>query len=369
MVVKIMSANNLSGEPKDPAMPMSNASQSRASHLDGESQMLTPSELNLPTLSVLATDLKQLDRYRPQEIVHKEAPPRQWASGRPDTAVKPEPSIQSSFALPISIVAALDGGALRAIHPIDDRPHCWKLQAIDLASSRPVIAYVSKRVTTPEAVKGWTDRIIELQSHRNRFLPQILQMGQHETGHAFVCQAAVDGPSLMDLQPGLHFPLAKWEWEFGHGRRVLECLQAIADCVEWLQQRDWHMHEIYPDAIRVETASGKPCLTELGYMDLLLSSNQSPIDIQRSQMKDLMDLGKLIYVMLFGPNLKDSQWESRFSIDPKLAMQLGDTQSSDVLRQASTIVLRCRHSVASQRFKGPGGVAQSLRDILDQLSK
>lgn len=324
-----------------------------------ESQLLTPSQLNLPTLSVLETDLaSKLDNYRPKEIVHKDTPARELVGN----ALPSKRSSEEGWEVAVGLLTGFPDLSLRDIRTVKSTNQAWQLEAIVSRTDQPVSLLIPKQSVSNLQASQWTKIKQRLEAIQSLHLPRLVYSGLLLGGYPLIATEKVHGPCLFDCHAGIHLPGVAIDWTYGHGRMLVVLLAQVAEAVSRLHSASAKLGSLDWSSIQVDTKDAQVKLLDWELTPWLFRPSAADQNIVQQQ-KDRELLGRLIYLMVYTNNWNASNWKSNFS--QPLAAIASDVQSNaSVPKPIGEIVMKCIKAPTSQHYSQTNQLVEELKQFL-----
>ncbi len=324
-----------------------------------ESQLLTPSQLNLPTLSVLETDLAgKLDNYRPKEIVHKDTPAREMVG----SALPPKRTAEDGWEVAIGLLTGFPELSLREIRPVKSTEQKWQLEAIVNRTNEPVSLLIPRQIVNNLQASQWAKIKQRLDSIQSPQFPRIVYSGLLMGGFPLIATEKIEGPSLLDCHAGIHLPGVTVDWSSGHGRGILSFLTQVAEAISLLHIASARLANFDWNTIQIDIKDNQAKLVQWQIVPWLFRPSAADQNITQQQ-KDREMLGRLIYLMVYVHTWSISNWRATF--DQPLAKIANDVQShTSVPKQIGDIVTKCITAPKSHNYAETSQIVEDLKQFL-----
>lgn len=325
-----------------------------------ESQLLTPDQLNLPTLSVLETDLaSKLDNYRPKEIIHKDTPARELVGN----ALPPKRFADDGWEIPKALLDGFVDLPLQNVRTIKATDQAWWLDAIVRQTKQPVSLLIPKRTFSKRSVPSWPEFQQRFQAMNSVHLPTLVYSGLLIGDYPLIVTEKITGPLLLDCHAGIHLPNVVIDWNNGHGRGMIALLMHVAkalcqlhEAFAWMGSLDWN-------SIQIGASDGQAKLMQWDVVSWLFGSLTGE-GIDSHQQKDRELFGRLLYLMIYSSEWNDANW--RTVLEQPLAEIASAVQSqSSVPRELGEIVAKCLKAPKSQHYTQTQQLVDDLKQFLE----
>ncbi len=334
-----------------------------------ESQLMTPSQLQLPTLSALVQDVPNIDQFRPKEIVHQDGK-RIGGTGSNSVTGKGSPSSaldrlssHNDWDIPKALIETSTDLRLYEVKPRSQNEVAWTLTAKLAADHQSVTLHVGKNAPQGSKRGELLAHLGKLQVQTNGNLVQQLRSGWLLGDHPYVVEEHVDGLTLRECHPGIHLPGTQLHWQTPHALQLLTVIRDVAFAVDELHQAEILSAEISVDTIKLARPGGLAKLTQVGPLAPLQALASSRAGDSQS-VADIQSLGKVAYAMLFCSSLNPAHKLE----NPPLA----NWSPSDFAARLSTyfplelaeIVFKSRHAIRSQNFSSAREFGLAIDSVL-----
>jgi hypothetical protein len=325
-----------------------------------ESQLLTPDQLNLPTLSVLETDLaSKLDNYRPKEIIHKDTPARELVGN----ALPPKRAANDGWEIARALLDGFVDLPLRNIQTLKATDQAWWLEATVTKTKQPVSLLIPKRTFSKKNVPSWAELQQRIQAMDTDCLPKIVHSGLLIGDYPLIVTEKIDGPFLLDCHAGIHLPNVVIDWNKGHGRGLIELLSHVAKALCQLHNAFAWMGPLNWKSIQISAADGHAKLMQWDMVSWLFESpTEESSEIH--QQKDRELFGRLLYLMAYSNKWNDTNWRSVLEMPLAEIASMAQAQSS-VPRDLGEIVAKCIKAPKSQHYTQTQLLVNDLKQFLD----
>jgi hypothetical protein len=334
-----------------------------------ESQLMTPSQLQLPTLSALVQDVPNIDQFRPKEIVHQDGKRiggtgSNSVTGKESLASAIDPqSNHNDWDIPKALIETSTDLQLYEVKPRSQNEVAWTLAAKWAADHRSVTLHVGKNAPQRSKREELLAHLGKLQVQTNRNLVQQLRSSWLLGDHPYVVEEHVDGLTLRECHPGIHLPGTQLNWKTPHALQLLTVIRDVAFAVDELHQSEILSAEISVDTIKLTRLGGLAKLTQVGPLAPLQTSASSRVG-ESKPLADIQSLGKIAYAMLFCSSLNPAHKLE----NPPLA----NWSPSDFAARLSTyfpselaeIVFKSRHAIRSQNFSSAREFGLAIDSVL-----
>lgn len=324
-----------------------------------ESQLLTPSQLKLPTLSVLETDLAgKLDNYRPKEIVHKDTPAREMVGSK----LPPKRTAEDGWDVALGLLTGFPELSLRDIRPIKSSEQEWQLEAIVNRTSQPVSLLIPRQTVNNLQTSQWAKIKQRLESIQALHFPRIVYSGLLMGGFPLIATEKVEGPSLLDCHAGIHLPGVTVKWFSEHGRGLIAMLTQVSEAVSLLNLASASLENLDWNTVRIDYQDGQAKLVQWPIVPWLFRSSTAD-QIEAQQQRDRELLGRLVYLMVYARGWNATTW--RASFDQPLAKIAEEVRSdSFVPKQLGDIVTKCIKAPRSHHYTETSQIVGDLKQFL-----
>lgn len=320
---------------------------------------MTPSQLNLPTLSVLETDLaSKLDNYRPKEIVHKDTPAREMVG----SALPPKRMAEDGWEVAIGLLNGFPELSLREIRPVNSTEQEWQLEATVNRTSQPVSLLIPRQIVNSLQASQWAKIKQRLESIQAPQFPRIVYSGLLMGGFPLIATEKIEGPALFDCHAGIHLPGVSVDWFSGHGRGLISLLTQVAEAVSLLHLASARLANLDWNTVQIDIKDDQAKLVQWQIVPWLFRPSADDQNITQQQ-KDRELLGRLIYLMVYFRGWNTSNWRATF--DQPLAKIASEVQShASVPKQIGDVVTKCIKAPKSHHYTETIQVVEDLKQFL-----
>lgn len=326
-----------------------------------ESQLMTPSQLQLPTLSALVQDVPNIDQYRPKEIVRREGAQTNHSGSSPSSSSSPGAagsqtgpldlllSRQNDWDIPKALVDTSTELRLYDLKPRYQTDSVWTLSAKVASDHRPVGLHVGKMALNDSSRPVLLAHLQKLQSQSNPNLVKQVTTGTLIGGYPYVLEEHIEGPTFRECHAGIHLPGTKLHWKTGHALQLMTAIRDLAYVVDELHQAGIFTAEISIDAVKLSRSEGVVKLTHVGPLAPLQGPDAS-LTAERKRVADILGLGKILHAMLFCSSLNSSNKLENPPFANWTSNEFAAQFSSCFPVELGEVIVKSRHAVRSQQF-------------------
>ena len=256
------------------------------------SMMLTPSQLNLPTLSVLINDVSELARYRPKAIARVDDASSELAQDAANSnQASGDRNNVEDWGHALSLIGLVDSKAFA------ENETSWTVSATHTSTNRRVVLQISKTEATGQLNEEFTNRAQKVAKLKHPCIPEILFCGKLKGVFPYYTTELLDGYSFDEIRPGLHMPGSLIDWQSGNGAVILKYILNAARAIEYAHSQGISHGEIQPSNFKIANKNQSVQVMDWGVLRFSSGNKRDGAEPNEAQ-DDSHGLGITLYGMV-----------------------------------------------------------------------